>query len=154
MPYNILGDLQTIELSASAVMDNDCCILTINDTVQIMDNVTLTDYTGGEPFATLPESMRPMATVMMPVVVYASLYASDKVFAISTMALELDVPQYNIMPLTVNESGELSLSEDIKSGTVYLNGLEFNVCNRYYNAVIGNNFSQGTSPLRWDGGVS
>lgn len=129
MPYNILGDLQTLTLSPSAECDNPCCILTINNDVMLMGNISLTNYQSGTMFATLPESMRPMDNVMIPA------FLNDA-----------------LVRVTLNPDGELSIAQDANGETLYLNGVSFNVCDRYYNSSIGNNFSQGTSPLRWDSG--
>lgn len=129
MPYNILGDLQTLTLSPSAECDNPCCILTINNDVMLMGNISLTNYQAGTMLATLPESMRPMDNVMIPA------FLND-----------------TLVRVTLNPDGELSIAQDIDGETLYLNGVSFNVCDRYYNSSIGNNFSQGTSPLRWDSG--
>ena len=130
MPYNILGDLQTLTLSPSAECDNPCCILTINNDVMLMGNISLTNYQSGAMFATLPESMRPADNVMIPAFLGETL-----------------------IRVTLNPNGELSIAQDVNGETLYLNGVSFNVCDRYYNSSIGNNFSQGTSPLRWDSEV-
>lgn len=130
MPYNILGDLQTLTLSPSAECDNPCCILTTNNDVMLMGNISLTNYQSETMFATLPESMHPTDNVMIPV------FLND-----------------NLVRVTLNPDGELSISQDVDGGTLYMNGVSFNVCDRYYNSTIGNNFSQGTSPLRWDSEV-
>lgn len=127
MPYNILGDLQTLTLSPSAECDNPCCILTINNDVMLMGNISLTNYQAGAMFATLPESMRPTDNVMIPAFLGETL-----------------------VRVTLNPDGELSIAQDVDGETLYMNGVSFNVCDRYYNSSIGNNFSQGTSPLRWD----
>lgn len=129
MPYNILGDLQTLNLSPSAECNNPCCILTINNDVMLMGNISLTNYQSGTMFATLPESMRPLDNVMIPV------FLND-----------------TLVRVTLNPDGELSIAQDVDGETLYMNGVSFNVCDRYYNSSIGNNFSQGTSPLRWDSG--
>ena len=127
MPYNILGDLQTLTLSPSAECDNPCCILTINNDVMLMGNISLTNYQAGTMFATLPESMRPTDIVMIPAFLEETL-----------------------VRVTLNPNGELSIAQDANGETLYMNGVSFNVCDRYYSSSIGNNFSQGTSPLRWD----
>lgn len=123
MPYAILGDLQTLALESTATMPNACVILTLNNDVILMDNVTLYGYTSGSTFATLPESMRPMSEVRIPI------YLDD-----------------TVTTLMVKTDGTMSVPTDA-TGTLYLNGVTFNVCGTYYNATIGNNFSQGTSPL-------
>ena len=131
MPYNILGDLQLLTLADNVTCANPCCILTINDTVQLMADAVLTGYASGSPVATLPESMSPLAGTTVPV----CLTEADGV---------------SVVPLSISTGGVLSLTRDVESGTVHLNGLEFNCCDRYYNDEIGNNFPQGTSPLRWN----
>ena len=130
MPYNILGDIQTLTLSPSAECENPCCILTINNDVMLMGNITLTNYQSGTMFATLPESMRPTDVIALPVFLGETL-----------------------IRVTLNASGELSISQDANGEILYTNGISFNVCDTYYNSTIGNNFSQGTSPLRWDSEV-
>lgn len=128
MPYNKLGDLQTLTLSGDVQCDNPCCILTLDCIVQLMGNMRLNGYRANTPLATLPTSMRPIDEICIPVY------------------LDTAVRQ-----LTITPEGELELGEDVVAGMLYTNGLSFNVCDRYYNTDIGNNFSQGTSPLRWDG---
>ena len=123
MPYTILGDLQTLTLESTATMPNACVILTLNNDVILMDNVALDGYVSGSTFATLPESMRPMSEVRVPV------FLDDTVTA-----------------LMVKTDGTMGITTDA-TGTLYLNGVTFNICGTYYNAAIGNNFSQGTSPL-------
>lgn len=128
MPYNKLGDLQTLTLSDGVQCDNPCCILTLDCTVQLMGNMRLNGYGANTPLATLPASMRPIGEIRIPVY--------------------LDTA---VKRLTVTPGGELKLGEDVAAGMLYTDGLSFNVCGRYYNTDIGNNFPQGTSPLRWDG---
>lgn len=128
MPYNKLGDLQTLTLSDDIRCDNPCCILTLDCTVQLMGNMHLNGYEADTAIATLPVSMRPLDEICLPVY--------------------LDTA---IRQLTVTPEGEIRLGEDVVAGLLYTNGVSFNVCDRYYNSDIGNNFPQGTSPLRWDG---
>nr|DAL84349.1 MAG TPA: hypothetical protein [Caudoviricetes sp.] len=128
MPYNKLGDLQTLTLSDNVQCDNPCCILTLDCIVQLMDNMQLNGYEANTALATLPTSMRPIDEICVPVY------------------LDTAIKQLIITP-----EGEIKLRENVVTGMLYTNGVSFNVCDRYYNADIGNNFPQGTSPLRWDG---
>lgn len=128
MPYNKLGDLQTLTLSNDVQCDNPCCILTLDCTVQLMGNMHLNGYEANTAIATLPTSMRPLDEVRLPVYLDTS-----------------------IKQLTVTPEGEIRLDEDVVAGLLHTNGVSFNICGRYYNSDIGNNFPQGTSPLRWDG---
>ena len=128
MPYNKLGDLQTLTLSDDVQCDNPCCILTLDCTVQVMGNMRLNGYEANSAIATLPTSMRPLDEICLPVYLDTSL-----------------------KQLIVTPEGEIKLGEDVVAGLLYTNGMTFNVCDRYYNADIGNNFPQGTSPMRWDG---
>ncbi len=128
MPYNKLGDLQTLTLSNDVECDNPCCILTLDCIVQLIGNMHLNRYEANTAIATLPTSMRPLDEICLPVY------------------LDTEVKQ-----LIVTTDGEIKIAEDVVAGLLYTNGLSFNVCDRYYNSEIGNNFPQGTSPLRWDG---
>lgn len=129
MPYNKLGDLQTLTLSDDVQCDNPCCILTLDCTVQLMGNMHLNGYEANTAIATLPTSMRPLDEICLPIYLDTSL-----------------------KQLIIGPEGEIKLNEDVVAGLLYTNGASFNVCDRYYNSDIGNNFPQGTSPLRWDGG--
>lgn len=128
MPYNKLGDLQTLTLSNDVQCDNPCCILTLDCIVQLMGNMHMIGYEANTAIATLPASMRPLDEICLPVY------------------LDTEVKQ-----LIVTPNGEIKIAEDVVAGLLYTNGLSFNVCDRYYNSEIGNNLPQGTSPLRWDG---
>ena len=127
MPYNKLGDLQTLTLADNVQCDNPCCILTLDCTVHLMGNMHLNGYEANAAIATLPTSMRPLDEICLPAYLDTSL-----------------------KQLIVTPEGEIRLGENVVAGMLYTNGLSFNVCDRYYNADIGNNFPQGTSPLRWD----
>lgn len=131
MPYNVLGDIQTLTLSNGVRCDNPCCILNIDNSVMLMGNLALEGYVGGTAIATLPASMRPTDDIIFPAY--------------------LDTGSITPVPVTLTPDGELSIPNSVETGMLYMNGVTFNVCDQYYNADIGNNFSQGTSPLRWDG---
>lgn len=128
MPYNKIGDLQTLTLSNDVQCDNPCCILTLDCTVHLMGNMHLNGYEANTAIATMPTSMRPLDEICVPAY--------------------LDTA---IKQLIISPEGEIKLGEDVVAGMLYTNGVSFNVCDRYYNADIGNNFPQGTSPLLWDG---
>ena len=128
MPYNRLGDLQTLTLNNEAKCDNACCILTLDNLVTLMGNVTITNYVANSEFALLPSPMRSIEETRIPVCL-----------------------DNEVVVMTISTSGSMSLSQDVVSGTLYLNGVTFNCCGQYYNSTIGNNFYQGTAPLRWDG---
>ena len=167
MPYTILGDLQTLKLNSNISMDNPCCILTLNCEVLIMDNITVKEITSGSTLFTLPESMTPLKSIHIPVVVGSSeTKPSEKTISVikgeaskgmtasfhdnfSTETVTLTgvvVPP--IMVLQINPDGAVTILSDLSNTTIYTNGLTFNVADRYYNSDIGNNISQGTSPLR------
>lgn len=128
MAYNILADLQELNLESTATCDNKCIILTTNNTVQIMGNIVLNGYEALGTVASLPESMTPIEEQI--VTVY--LLLTDTVMPV---------------PMVIGTDGTLKIGIGVPSGTLYTSGIEFNVCNRYYNSEIGNNFPQGTSPL-------
>ena len=123
MPYTKLGDLQLLTLSSNATTDNKCTVMSLNNSVSFMGNIELTGYAANTVFATLAESMRPTSEVVIPV------YIEDE-----------------ITKMTISSNGEMSLAIDA-DGILYLNGIVFSANSRYYNAEIGNNFPQGSSPL-------
>lgn len=125
MPYNILGNIGTLVLGSNANTSNACCILTLDNIVTLMGNISLTDYTAGETIATLADQMLPSSEIRTPVCV-----------------------DDDVVILTIDTDGNLSLGYSYSGATLYLNGVCFNVCDTYYNDTIGNNFLQGTSPLR------
>lgn len=125
MAYTVLGDLQTLTLSNDVQCGNPCCILTLNDVVLLMGNMHLAGYEANTAIATLPTSMRPVDEIAVPVWLDAEL-----------------------VQLIVTPEGELKLGHDVTAAMLYTNGVCFNVCDQYYNEEIGNNFPQGTSPLR------
>lgn len=137
MPYSKLGDLQTLTLSNEVYSDNPCCILTLDCCVMLMGNFQVKSYTAGNTLATLPASMRPLETI-------------KKIAVVENLTADPPMAQA-IVVITVDTSGSIKADSDISTGLLYLNGITFNVCGRYYNSTIGNNFPQGTSPLRWDG---
>lgn len=123
MPYTKLGDLQLLTLSSTATTDNRCTVMSLNNSVSFMGNIELTGYAANTAFATLAESMRPTDIVAIPV------YVEDE-----------------LTKLTINTDGTMTLAIDA-DGILYLNGIIFSANSRYYNAEIGNNFPQGSSPL-------
>lgn len=123
MPYTKLGDLQLLTLSSNATTDNKCTVMSLNNSVSFMGNIELTGYAANTVFATLAESMRPTSEVVIPV------YIEDE-----------------LAKMTISSNGEMSLAIDA-DGILYLNGIVFSANSRYYNAEIGNNFPQGSSPL-------
>ena len=123
MPYTKLGDLQLLTLSSNATTYNKCTVMSLNNSVSFMGNIELTGYAAYTAFATLAESMRPTSDVAIPV------YIEDE-----------------LTKMTISSNGEMSLAIDA-DGILYLNGIVFSANSRYYNAEIGNNFPQGSSPL-------
>lgn len=123
MPYTKLGDLQLLTLSDNASTENNCTVMSLNNSVSFMGNIELNGYTAYSTFATLAESMRPKEEVAIPV------YVEDE-----------------LTRLTIATDGKMSLAIDA-DGILYINGIIFSANSRYYNAEIGNNFPQGSSPL-------
>lgn len=122
MPYNRLGDLNTLTLSDKVKCDNPCCILTMDNIVTLMDNFTIENTEANELLATLPSSMRPTYDIILPA------YLDD-----------------NLVKLTISSMGKISISIEVVTGTLHLNGISFNVCDTYYNNDLGNNYNQGTT---------
>lgn len=129
MPYTILGDLQTLILGNTVICSNPCCILTLNCEVLLMGVMEVTNLEANSTLFKLPESMTPHDQIILPVYVENS-------------------DGMTIQQLLINKDGTASLKISLINSVVYVNGLTFNVADRYYNSDIGNNISQGTSPLR------
>lgn len=131
MPYTRLGDIGTLEVNAGVTGDNLCCILTLNNTVQLMGNLVLSGIDPSTYIAKLPESMTPIADMVFPVYLESG-------------------SELTIVPMKVDTHGQVTVQTSSTEGTLYLNGIEFACADRYYNGEIGNNFAQGTSPMRWN----
>ena len=58
--------------------------------------------------------------------------------------------ELSVVPMKVDAQGQINVQTASTEGTLYLNGIEFACADRYYNGEIGNNFAQGTSPMRWN----
>lgn len=92
---------------------NETVMLSCVNDVQFLGNVTLSGYLLGEPFATLPEGCRPKSIV---------------VFMAYLVTNGID----HIVPVQCSSSGWMSLAEDVESGTLYLNGLSFQISDCWY----------------------
>ena len=108
----------TLLLGDGVTMDNPCILKTINNVLLFLDNAQVENYNSGSVLATLPES---------------SLFPSHEPIKIPVAA------KSGMVVLTINTDGTLELDESVNNGTVYLNGLCVNVCNRYYTNALGNN---------------
>jgi hypothetical protein len=108
----------TLLLSDGVTMDNPCVLKTVNNVLLFLDNAQVQNYNSGSVLATLPES---------------SLFPSHVPIKIPVAA------KSGLAILTINTDGTLELDENVDNGTVYLNGLCVNVCNRYYTNTLGNN---------------
>ena len=131
MPYTKLGDIGTLDVNAGVTGGNLCCILTLNNTVQLMGNLELSGIDPSAYIAKLPQSMTPVADMVFPIY------------------LESET-ELTLVPMKVDTQGQITVQTTSTEGTLYLNGVEFACADRYYNGEIGNNFAQGTSPLRWN----
>ena len=129
MPYTILGDLQTLELGETVQCNNPCCILTLDCQVMILDVMEVTNLSPESVIFKLPESMTPTDQIIIPVYVENS-------------------NGINLTPLYINTNGTATMRVQLSNSVLYTNGIIFNCADKYYNGEIGNNFSQGTSPLR------
>lgn len=131
MPYAIVNaiDQYTAAGNVSLENDNPCVILTKDCLVQFMDNMVVSGYTAGNVLATLPENYKPVSPVTFLVPV---LYEGDRT--------------YEHMTLTTD--GTLTLPHTYATEfTIFLNGVNVNVCGTYYTNEIGNNANVGTSPI-------
>ena len=131
MPYTRLGDIGTLDVNTGVTGGNLCCILTLNNTVQLMGNLELSGIDPSAYIAKLPESMTPIADMVFPIYMESG-------------------SELSVVPMKVDAQGQINVQTASTEGTLYLNGIEFACADRYYNGEIGNNFAQGTSPMRWN----
>lgn len=128
MPYTNLADIHKIEFAATAECDNPYCIFDLHNNITFLDNIKLTDYKAGDVLFSLPEQMWPASDIIKPIVCTVDTAFSSWI--------------------VLGPEGEVTLSSDITSGTVFTNGLTFNISGKYYNETIGNvDKSKFTQPL-------
>lgn len=121
-----------IQPAENVTIDNECVILTLDNIVVLMGSAVVSGELVNNVFAVMPERIRPTHEIFLPICVN-----SDNMNSIRIMKIDAD--------------GNMSVDgESLASGSIYLNGLTFNVNDTWYNAEIGNNWPQGTSPLRWN----
>lgn len=130
MPYAVIGDMGSLVLADNATCENNCVILTMDDMVLLMGNITLENYLPSEPFAQLPEKMRPTQEVRIPCAVLNDIGY-------------ITVDDAGMMFFHTNHLAE---DDEVLSTVLYTNGICFNVCDTYYNETLENNFAQGTTP--------
>lgn len=130
MPYANIGDMGSLVLADNASCENNCVILTLDDIVELMGNITVEDYSPTEAFAQLPEKMRPMQEVFV-----ACCIPND----IGRIKVDTEGKMYF-------STNHLEEDSSLVSTVLYTNGMVFNVCDTYYNEEIGNNYAQGTTP--------
>lgn len=102
-----------MEMADGQTSSNETVMLSCVNDVQFLGNVTLSGYLLGEPFATLPEECRPKSIVVF-------------------MAYLVTTGTDHIVPVQCSSSGWMSLAEDVESGTLYLNGLSFQISDCWY----------------------
>lgn len=131
MPYAIVNaiDQYTTAGNVSLENDNPCVILTKDCLVQFMDNWVVSGYTRGNVLATLPENYKPASSITFLVPV---AYEGDRTYEHCILTPEGTIT----IPHTY--AGEF---------TLYLDGVNLNVCGTYYTNEIGNNANVGTSPI-------
>lgn len=129
MPYTTIGGIGEVIIDSAAEAHNKCNILTLNNVVMLCDNFTLTDYLALDPILTLSnEDFYPLTDVVIPVFIEVN----------NTKEL---------VPITLNTNGELTLENSYESAILYLNGCCFHVNSKWYTPEIGNIYDNGTSPL-------
>lgn len=163
MPYTKLGDIGTLDVNTGVTGGNLCCILTLNNTVQLMGNLELSGIDPSAYIAKLPESMSPIANMVFPVYLESNSELRlipikiDTQGQITLQTASTDGALYfnsksglQVIPMKIGMQDPISNQTGLTDGTLYLNGVEFACADRYYNGEIGNNFAQGTSPMRWN----
>lgn len=107
--FTIFEGQYDIALAGNCSMDNASTMLTIMCVVCIMSDAVLTGYTDGETFATLASECCPDEPIKLPV------FFDDSVVA-----------------LGIGTDGAMTATGASGDGTLHLEGLCFNNCDRWY----------------------
>lgn len=102
--------------SAGTTPSSMIVMVTCTNDVQVLGDFTLTGYTAGSAFATLPAECRPGGIVKFPVVV-------------STEQAQTCVV------MSVGADGAMFLQDSYDSATVHMSGVSFNISDRWYRSV-------------------
>ena len=103
MPYTIIGDIQKLELLTNkATMDNPCFILTLDNQVLIGDDIVLLNGYNKEAIVQLPESMRPVKPVVLPVY-YKTTNSATSSSTASNITIDTDGRVFHNSSLTIQE---------------------------------------------------
>lgn len=107
--FTIFQGKYEIAPSEGCTLANDSAMLTTMCIVELMGDAELTGYVDATAFATLPEECKPESEIHMPV------YFDDA-----------------LVKLIITADGAMSLSGASGDGTVHLEGMCFNNCDRWY----------------------
>ena len=119
MSFTNLAYITNATLADNVTMNNTCIILTLDNVVEILDNIQTTNYVANQPLISTPEEVSPDQDLCFNVVVYDGEYKTDKLF--------------------IGSNGKYYLANSYSSVVVYTNGFIFNIANKFYNAENGTN---------------
>ena len=127
MAYTHIANIGTAQ--SSFTIANPANIQTLDNIIMFCDDIEIANYTAGDDIVKLvSNTMYPASSMIIPVCVTDS----------GVTAIE---------PLTIADTGELSLQSSHTLATVHLNGICFHANSQYYTPAIGNIYNNGTSPL-------
>lgn len=128
MAYTIIANLG--EYTTNNNVTNRCNLHTVDNEIMLCEDVILTNYIAESPILTLSDiSMAPVSDLNIPVVI------------ITTNPLT-----YSVKPLCIKNDGTIVLHDNYSSCQVCLNGIVWQVNDKYYNHTIGNVHVTPSSP--------
>lgn len=127
MAYNRLGGLGVITTNYTTA--NPCNIQTLDNIIQLCDDLEIANYTANDTLLTLSDSsMRPDVPVVFPICV-------------------TEGNQTRTAACTLHTDGTFTLPFSYTDAIVHFNGICIHVNSKYYTPAIGNIYNNGTSPL-------
>jgi hypothetical protein len=120
MGFNNLAYITNATVYDNVMMDNTCIILTMDNVLEILDDIHADSYTAEQPLINIPEELRPTQWLSFPVSIYDGEYKTDSlIFALNG---NLYLPTSYNKPIIIKTSG-----------------ICFNLSNKYYNEENGTN---------------
>ena len=101
MPYGRIAYVEQLDLKSNAQMSNATVFMDLSNTVYFCGDCTLTNYTAGQAFAVLPDSILfPLTDVVIPVCVTAP-------FTTTMLSLETDSTTKTVVTeVTATKTGD------------------------------------------------
>ena len=132
MAYNNIAAIGTCSVNTGITIDNPVALMTIDNIIHILGEITNSSITSGTRVLTLPTSFPTMERR-----------------TVGTCVIEHDsgTPKYEIGFFVINTANQIYTAQAIAStDVVHLDQLQFSMNGKFYSSKIGN-ISGFTSPL-------